>query len=127
MLKPIDIREKEFETKMRGYDREEVDNFLNEIMRDMSILYKDNKNLTDEVNELKAKCAELQAKEASINQSLELTKYQCDELLKNSQLEGKAIIDNAKAEAESFLHTIENNKVKIKAFCEELLEKVNRL
>ncbi len=51
--------------------------------------------------------------------------YNCVE--NTPQLEGKAIIDNAKAEAESFLHTIENNKVKIKAFCEELLEKVNKL
>lgn len=127
MLKPIDIREKEFETKLRGYDKEQVDDFLNEIMSDMATLYKDNTKLTDEINELKTKCSELEAKEATINQSLELTKYQCEEMRKNAQFEAKAIIDNAKADAESFLHSIENNKIKIKAFCEELLEKINRL
>ncbi len=127
MLKPIDIREKEFETKLRGYDKEQVDEFLNEIMSDMATLYKDNTKLTDEINELKAKCAELEAKEATVSQSLELAKYQCEEMRKNAQFEAKAIIDNAKADAESFLHSIENNKIKIKAFCEELLEKINRL
>lgn len=127
MLKPVDIQEKEFELKMRGYDRDQVDDFLDEIMQDMSTLYKDNTALTEEINSLKAKCAELEAKSAAVEQSYELTKYQCEELKKNAQYEAKEIIDKAKSDAEAFLHGIENNKVKIKAFCEELLEKVNRL
>ncbi len=127
MLKPVDIQEKEFELKMRGYDRDQVDDFLDEIMQDMSTLYKDNTALTEEINSLKAKCAELEAKSAAVEQSYELTKYQCEELKKNAQYEAKEIIDKAKADAEAFLHSVENNKIKIKAFCEELLEKVNRL
>lgn len=127
MLKPVDIREKEFEIKMRGYDRDQVDDFLDEIMKDMATLYKDNTALTEEVNSLKAKCAELQAKEETVRQTMDLTKYQCEEMRKNAQIEAKAIIDNARADAESILHSIENNKVKIKAFCEELLEKVNKM
>ena len=50
MLKPIDIREKQFEIKMRGYDREQVDDFLDQIMQDMATLYKDNASLTEEIN-----------------------------------------------------------------------------
>lgn len=126
MLKPVDIQEKQFETKMRGYDKDQVDDFLDEIMQDMTVLYRDNTALTQEINSLKAKCAELVAKEKEISQSKDLAKYQCDEMKKNAQLEAKAIIDNAKADAESILNSIENNKVKIREFCNELLSKIDK-
>lgn len=127
MLKPVDIQEKEFEVKMRGYDRDQVDEFLDEIMRDMSVLYRDNTALTEEINSLKAKCAELSAKESAVSQSYELTKYQCEEMRKNAQYEAKEIIDKAHEEAQVILHSIENNKVRMRAFCEELLEKLDRM
>lgn len=127
MLKPVDIQEKQFETKMRGYDKDQVDDFLDEIMQDMTTLYRDNTALTQEINDLKAKCAGLSAKEKEVEQSKELVKYQCEEMKKNAQMEAKAIIDNAKADAESILHSIENNKVKIREFCNELLEKIDKI
>lgn len=127
MLKPIDIQEKEFEIKMRGYDRDQVDDFLDEIMKDMATLYRDNAALTEEIDTLKNKFSELDKKEETIKQTMDLARYQCEEMKKNAQLESKAIIDKARADAESILHGIENNKVKIKAFCEELLEKINRI
>ena len=127
MLKPVDIQEKEFETKMRGYDKDQVDDFLDEIMQDMAILYRDNTALTEEINSLKTKCAELISKEKEIYQAKDLAKYQCDEMKKNAQLEAKAIIDNAKADAESILNSIENNKVKIREFCNDLLSKIDKI
>lgn len=127
MLKPIDIREKQFEIKMRGYDREQVDDFLDQIMQDMATLYKDNASLTEEINKLKAKMTEFEAKEKSLAQSVELTKYQCEEMRKSAKLEAREIIDKAKADAEDILHSIEDNKTKITAFCKELLEKVSQI
>lgn len=127
MLKPIDIREKEFEIKMRGYDREQVDDFLDIIMQDMATLYKDNASLTEEINNLKAKMVEIEAKEKSLEQSVELTKYQCEEMRKSAKLEAKEIIDKANATASDILHSIEDNKIKITEFCKELLEKVSQI
>lgn len=127
MLKPIDIREKQFEIKMRGYDREQVDDFLDQIMQDMATLYKDNASLTEEINKLKAKMTEFEAKEKSIEQSVELTRYQCEEMRKSAKLEAREIIDKAKADAEDILHSIEENRIKITAFCKELLEKVSQI
>lgn len=127
MLKPIDIREKEFEIKMRGYDREQVDDFLDQIMQDMSVLYKDNSALTEEINTLKLKVSKFEAEKKSMEQSLELTKYQCEEMRKSAKLEAREIIDRAKTSADDILQSIEENKIKITAFCKELLEKVEQI
>lgn len=127
MLKPIDIREKEFEIKMRGYDREQVDDFLDQIMQDMSVLYKDNSALTEEINTLKLKVSKFEAEEKSLEQSLELTKYQCEEMRKGAKLEAREIVDKAKSTADGILQSIEENKIKITAFCKELLEKVEQI
>lgn len=127
MLKPIDIREKDFEIKMRGYDREQVDDFLDQIMQDMSVLYKDNSALTEEINTLKLKVSKFEAEEKSLEQSLELTKYQCEEMRKGAKLEAREIVDKAKSTADGILQSIEENKIKITAFCKELLEKVEQI
>ena len=124
MLKPIDIQQKEFELKVRGYDREQVDDFLDAIMHDMAILYKDNTALTQEVENLQRNCERLQAQAGKAEQSFELAKYQCDELKKNAQKEAKEIVDKANAEAKEILYTVEEGKEKIKGFCQELLEKL---
>ena len=127
MLKPIDIQQKEFEVKVRGYDREQVDDFLDMIMHDMAILYKDNTSLTKEVEDLQRTCERLQAQAGKAEQAYELAKYQCDEMRKNAKHEAKEIIDKANAESRAILYTIEDNKEKIKCFCQELLEKLNRM
>ena len=127
MLKPVDIQSKEFEIKLRGYDREEVDDFLDQIIADMTVLYKDNTELTNKVRQLGDELASYRAREAEINQSLELANYRREELKKNAQLEAKDIIQKARTEAESILHNIENNKLKMKAICTELLEKINNM
>ena len=42
MLRPIDIQNKEFEKKLKGYDCNEVDDFLDAIIQDYELLMKEN-------------------------------------------------------------------------------------
>ncbi len=44
-LSPLDIHNKEFSSKMRGYDKDEVNDFLAQIVKDYSSLIKDNEGL----------------------------------------------------------------------------------
>lgn len=127
MLKPSDIQSKEFEVKMRGYDRDEVDDFLDLVIKDMTILYRDNAELTSRIKALNEEISVYQAKESEIEKSLELTKYQCEEMKKNAHYEAKQIIERAKNDAESSLHSMENGKLRMKALLTELLDKVNSL
>ena len=42
MLKPVDIQNKEFEKKLKGYDCDEVDDFLDAIIQDYEALFQEN-------------------------------------------------------------------------------------
>ena len=127
MLKPIDIQKKEFEVKVRGYAREQVDDFLDIIMQDMATLYRDNTALVRELEDARKECEKLQAQAGKAEQAYELTKYQCEEMRMSAKREAKEIIDKAKADSRAVLYTIEDNKEKIKAFCQELLEKIDKM
>ncbi len=127
MLKPTDIQSKEFEIKMRGYDRDQVDDFLDEIIRDITVLYRDNAELTSRLKAANDELSLLRSKEAEVEKSLDLARYQCEEMKKNAQIEAKEIIQQARVDAESVLHNIENNKIKMKALCTEFLEKINNM
>ncbi|MDI2589555.1 MULTISPECIES: cell division regulator GpsB [unclassified Psychrobacillus] len=57
-LKTSDILEKEFKTGLRGYNQEEVDIFLDDIIQDYEAFEKKIAQLQSEINQLKEELAE---------------------------------------------------------------------
>ena len=51
-LTPMDIHNKEFARSFRGYDDEEVDRFLDEIIEEFERLYKENLELKERLGML---------------------------------------------------------------------------
>jgi len=127
MLKPKDIQSREFEIKLRGYDRDEVDDFLDEIIKDMSVLYKDNTELTARVKQLNEEISLLKAKEAESAKSIELAKYQCEEMKKNAQIEAAEIIKKARGDSEDLFRNLESTKRRMREICTEILDKINNI
>lgn len=124
MIRPSDIQSKEFEIKMRGYDRDEVDDFLDEIIDDMKVLYKDNADLTNELKQVRDELAVLRAKQDEIQKSLELTRYQCEEMKKNARREAEAILSKAGENTDGASADISMEKQRLKDICTEVLEKL---
>lgn len=60
ILTPKDILEQDFKTKMRGYDPIEVDEFLDEVIKDYEAYSKELLKLKEENDRLKAKVEQLQ-------------------------------------------------------------------
>ena len=54
MLTPEDIFEKEFKKSMRGYDIDEVNEFLDQIIQDYGRLLEENKSVKKELQQLKS-------------------------------------------------------------------------
>lgn len=48
-----DILEKDFKSKLRGYDPDEVDKFLDQVIKDYETFYKEIDRLTNELNRSK--------------------------------------------------------------------------
>ena len=49
MLTPVDIHNKEFSRSFRGYNQDEIDDFLDEIVNDYEKLYRENNQLKKEL------------------------------------------------------------------------------
>ena len=49
MLTPVDIHNKEFKRSFRGYNEEEIDDFLDQVTNDYEMLYRENNQLKKEL------------------------------------------------------------------------------
>ena len=114
-LSPLDIHNKEFSSKMRGYDKDEVNDFLAQIVKDYSSLIKDNEGLKKELADAKEKVRYFTDMKEALNQSI-IVAQESAEKVKNSahqeadmikqqaQQDAQAILNRAKSDADQKMH-----------------------
>jgi len=102
MLTALDIQNKEFSKGLRGYDEEEVDVFLDEIIVDYQ-------KLLDENAELKSKLGEVKSADGSVIKTLESAKALLNDISASAEKRANMIIQNAELEAQSKLGRIEDD------------------
>ncbi|KMO57971.1 cell division protein DivIVA, partial [Lacticaseibacillus rhamnosus] len=114
-LSPLDIHNKEFSSKMRGYDKDEVNDFLAQIVKDYSSLIKDNEGLKKELADAKEKVRYFTDMKEALNQSI-IVAQESAEKVKNSahqeadlikqqaQQDAQGILNRAKADADQKVH-----------------------
>ena len=69
-LTPLDIHNKEFPTKIRGYDQDEVNEFLDQNIRDYELLIRENKELTNNLDLVNKKLVNYEEMQDSLNKSI---------------------------------------------------------
>lgn len=95
MLTPMDIQNREFKTKLRGYSTEEVDEFLLEISREFEVLYRDNRELKDAVVALRDENEKYKNMEATMNNTLMLAQKTAEEVKVAARKEAELIVREA--------------------------------
>lgn len=108
-LTPLEIHNKEFQTKMRGYNQDEVNEFLDQIIRDYELLIRDNKELKDNLEIVNKKLVNYEEMQESLNKSILVAQDAADRLKVNTdkeievlKLEATNYVDNAKQTADSY-------------------------
>ncbi|MGI6597594.1 MAG: DivIVA domain-containing protein [bacterium] len=101
MLTPLDIQKKEFRRRLRGYCEEEVDEFLDQILEDYEMLYRQNASLKDEISRLKEETNRYQNLEETLRNTLVLAQKAADETRANAQKEADLIRAQAEANAQA--------------------------
>ena len=99
MITPKDIEGKVFGSSLRGYKKEEVDQFLDEIMIDFQKLLSENERLQKNVRDMEAEVAECKKSEKSVLRTLEQAKNLMSDISASAEKRADAIIQNARAEA----------------------------
>lgn len=101
MIKPQDIESKVFSSSMRGYNRREVDEFLDEIMIDYQKILTENVKLKQAVTALNQHLNQNKENEANVKKTLEQAKSLMSDISASAEKRAEAIVKNAKIDADN--------------------------
>lgn len=111
-LTPLDIHNKEFTRGFRGYDEDEVNDFLDHVIKDYEKVIREKKALEDKLYEMEEKLSHFTNIEETLNRSILVAQESADEVKSNANKEAKLIIKEAeKMPIESLMMHWQNQEV----------------
>lgn len=120
MLSPLDIHNKEFTRGFRGYHEDEVNEFLDQVMKDYEITIRKNKALEKELKEMQEKMTHYSSIEDTLNKSIIIAQETSEELKANARKEAKLIMKEAEKNADRIVDEALTKSRKIAFETEEL-------
>ncbi len=96
MLTAQEIRKQEFSKSLRGFDQEEVKNFIFSIAQDYENVYSENVQLKETIQRLNYELNRYHKIEETMNNSLILAQQTGEMLKENAKKEADIILENAK-------------------------------
>ena len=105
-ISPMDIEQQEFGRSFRGYNEEEVDDFLDKIVKDYEELIKENAKLKEEIDRMKDRLKEFSEIEETLRSALLNTQKSADEIKDRVENKAKLIVEKAEKEAEIIIQKV---------------------
>lgn len=145
MLTPMDIQRQDFEVKLRGYNANEVDDFLDLVGKDYEKLYKENAELREKVKQLDKSIEQYRAMEETLQKSIVLAQTAAEDIKKTAAEKADVIMNEAQSKSENMqreidtqIHSKRNElaslqaevagyKSRIKGICSGLLEMLDKM
>ncbi len=103
-LTPLDIHNKEFARGFRGYDEDEVNEFLDQIIKDYELSIRETKDLKEKVSQLEEKLGHFTNIEQTLNKSILVAQETAEEVKGNATKESKLIIKEAEKNADRIIN-----------------------
>ena len=103
-LTPLDIHNKEFTRGFRGYDEDEVNDFLDHVIKDYEKVIREKKALEDKLYEMEEKLSHFTNIEETLNRSILVAQESADEVKSNANKEAKLIIKEAEKNADRIIN-----------------------
>lgn len=119
-LTPLDIHNKEFSRGFRGYDEDEVNEFLDQVIKDYEIVIREKKELEEKVSELSEKLNYFSNIEDTLNKSIVIAQETGEEVKRNASKESKLIIKEAEKNADRIINESLTKSRKISLEIDEL-------
>lgn len=98
-ITPLDIQQMVFRSKFRGYDKEEVNRFLEELAETVEELNRDNAILREKIVFLEQQLTELKRTEATLSNTLVSAQSLAEDVKRTAQREGDLVIKEAELKA----------------------------
>lgn len=102
-LTPLDIQNKEFRRGFRGYNEQEVDEFLDEVVRDFETLVKENATLKDRLERTEERLSQYVNMEETLKRALISAEEAAAGLRTSAQKEAEMVVREAREQADRLL------------------------
>ncbi|MBQ2835670.1 MAG: DivIVA domain-containing protein [Clostridia bacterium] len=113
MITPLDIENKRFSKQMmNGYNVEEVDDFLDEIMADYESNYKELAVLRPKVDELSSALEHYKNIESTLQNTLVMAQSTSEEVKNVARQQAEQIVGDAHREAEDIIRNAKENALR---------------
>ncbi len=109
MLTPLDIQTKTFKKSLNGYDKNEVDSYIELIVADYEKIYKSSIESADKINALTKLVDSYKAMEDTMKNSLIIAQTTAEEVSKNAREKAEITIAEANVKAKAIIDEAENN------------------
>ncbi|MFS0562672.1 DivIVA domain-containing protein [Terribacillus sp. 179-K 1B1 HS] len=103
-LTPLDIHNKEFARGFRGYDEDDVNDFLDRVIKDYEIIIREKKDLEERVQQLEERLGHFNNIETTLNKSILVAQETAEEVKGNAMKESKLIIKEAEKNADRIIN-----------------------
>lgn len=119
-ISPLEIQKKEFGKSIRGYNKEDVDEFLDRLLQNYEKIYKENKDLKEQILSLEEKMQSYKEIEATLKNTLILAEKTAEDVRINAQKERETVLKQASLQVEKIAQRAEQKHNQINNKNEEL-------
>jgi cell division initiation protein len=119
-MNSVDILQQKFAVKFRGYDVQDVDEFLEVVANEMEQLINDNTRMQQDISLYRKELELYKKKEESINATLVTVQEMAGSLKKNAVKEAETIVNSSRLESDNLLLETRQN-------CDALREEIRPL
>ena len=125
-LTPLDIHHKEFSHSLRGYNEEQVDQFLDEVADEFERLFKENIDQAEKLEAANERVRSYQAMEATLNNTMVAAQQSAEAIVARAGTESDTMLRDAELKSKELIHNalqkrqaVANELVRIKQAEEE--------
>jgi cell division initiation protein len=123
-IRPIDIRRKEFKSSFRGYDANQVDDFLDAVADEFERNYTENQRMREEVSSLRDRLQQFEDLEGSIKAALVHAEQASNDLRRAASREAEDIRQSAQREADLTIREAQSRSHQMLADSSARIERV---
>jgi cell division initiation protein len=112
-ITPLDIQQKQFPMKFRGFDVEEVFAFLEVIREEMEDLLRENASLKENAQRTENQINEYRDMETTLKETLLTAQQMVDDYKTNARKEAELIVKEAELKADTLIMEAQEKVIKI--------------
>ncbi|MBO2943189.1 DivIVA domain-containing protein [Paenibacillus sp. F411] len=119
-LTPLDIHNKEFSRRLRGYDEDEVNEFLDQVIKDYESVIRENKEMKNQLMAMQERLDHFMNIEETLSKTIIVAQEAADEVKINAKKEAELIVKESEKNADRIINDALGKSRKIALEVEEL-------